>query len=194
TMTIALLPGSPAIDAGSNVAATNVGLTNDQRSTGFNRVVNGTVDMGAFESRGFTVSATGGSGQSAVFSTAFTSPLLATVSSAFAEPIVGGQVTYTATLSGASVTFTGGVTTLAATINASNQVTLNATANNIVGGPYNVSARGGGIASPATFSLTNIQSNQTITFNALGNKTFGNADFTVSATASSGLPVSFTAS
>jgi uncharacterized protein YjiK/phosphodiesterase/alkaline phosphatase D-like protein len=36
--------------------------------------------------------------------------------------------------------------------------------------------------------------NQTIAFNPLGNKTFGNAPFTVSATASSGLPVSFAAS
>ena len=34
---------------------------------------------------------------------------------------------------------------------------------------------------------------QTITFAALADKTFGDADFTVSATASSGLPVSFSA-
>ena len=38
------------------------------------------------------------------------------------------------------------------------------------------------------------KSNQTITFAALGNKTFGEADFTVGATASSGLAVSFAAS
>jgi hypothetical protein len=36
--------------------------------------------------------------------------------------------------------------------------------------------------------------NQTITFGALSNKTYGDADFTVAATASSGLAVSFTAS
>jgi len=199
TQTVPLLPGSPAIDAGDNCVtqASHCGdasisqISTDQRDVGFNRAINGTVDMGAFESRGFTVSATGGSGQSAVFSTAFSSPLLATVSSAFAEPVVGGQVTYTAPLSGASVTFTGGVTTLAVTINASNQVVTNATANNIVGGPYNVSAGSSGIAGTATFSLTNTQSNQTITFNPLANKTFGDADFPVSATASSGLPVSF---
>jgi hypothetical protein len=35
------------------------------------------------------------------------------------------------------------------------------------------------------------KANQTITFAALGNKTFGDADFTVSATASSGLAISF---
>src|SRR5207253_6045322 len=36
--------------------------------------------------------------------------------------------------------------------------------------------------------------NQTITFGPLANKTFGDPDFPVSATASSGLPVSFSAS
>jgi len=43
-----LLPGSPALDAGDNAAA--AAITFDQRGTGFPRVVNGTVDMGAFES------------------------------------------------------------------------------------------------------------------------------------------------
>src|SRR5207237_475747 len=42
-----------------------------------------------------------------------------------------------------------------------------------------------------TFTIA--KANQTITFEALANKTFGDADFNVSATASSGLPVSFTA-
>ena len=38
------------------------------------------------------------------------------------------------------------------------------------------------------------KSDQTITFGPLANKTYGDADFTVSATASSGLAVTFTAS
>jgi len=45
TKTHALLPGSPAIDAGNNAA----GLTFDQRGTGFVRVYNGKADIGAFE-------------------------------------------------------------------------------------------------------------------------------------------------
>ena len=53
TLTHALLAGSPAIDAGSNAAATAAGLTTDQRGPGFARIVNGgstaTVDIGAFE-------------------------------------------------------------------------------------------------------------------------------------------------
>ena len=49
TQTMALLPGSPAIDAGSNSLIPS-GVTTDQR--GLSRIVNGTVDIGAFESRG----------------------------------------------------------------------------------------------------------------------------------------------
>ncbi len=53
TQTIALLPGSPAIDAGSNALAvdptTGLPLVYDQRGPGFPRIVNGTVDIGAFE-------------------------------------------------------------------------------------------------------------------------------------------------
>src|SRR5207237_2151518 len=44
---------------------------------------------------------------------------------------------------------------------------------------------------PQTFNVA--KANQTITFNALANKTFADADFNVSATASSGLSVSFSA-
>ncbi len=49
TQTMALLPGSPAINAGSNALAVDAQLTTDQRGAGFSRVVNGTVDIGAFE-------------------------------------------------------------------------------------------------------------------------------------------------
>jgi hypothetical protein len=155
TQTLALLPGSPAINAGSNTIANNAGLTTDQRGAGFNRIANTTVDIGAFESRGFTISAASGTPQSTVWGNAFGSPLIATVSSAFSEPVVGGQVTYIAPGSGPSATFTGGVTTLVVTINASNQAVVNATANNNVGGPYNVVASLAGGSPSANFALTN---------------------------------------
>jgi hypothetical protein len=48
TWTMALLPGSPAIDAGSNDSVP-AGVQYDQRGPGFQRIVNGTVDIGAFE-------------------------------------------------------------------------------------------------------------------------------------------------
>jgi hypothetical protein len=46
TRTHALLPGSPAINTGSNP----LGLATDQRGTGFPRVSGAAADMGAYES------------------------------------------------------------------------------------------------------------------------------------------------
>jgi hypothetical protein len=46
TYTHALRPGSPALDAGNNAGAPAF----DQRGTPFARIVNGTIDIGAFES------------------------------------------------------------------------------------------------------------------------------------------------
>jgi hypothetical protein len=48
TLTHALMPGSPAIDAGNNAYATDW----DQRGEGFPRIVNGVIDIGAFEYQG----------------------------------------------------------------------------------------------------------------------------------------------
>jgi CSLREA domain-containing protein len=146
TQTMALLPGSPAIDAGSNAAAS--GLTTDQR--GIARVVNGTADIGAFESQGFTLSATGGSGQSAQVGTAFGQPLVVTASSAYREPVAGGQVTFTAPASGASASLSG----TPATIGANGQASVSATANGVVGQNYSVAASTAG-ASAAGFTLSN---------------------------------------
>src|SRR5262249_55376776 len=49
TQTHALLPDSPAINAGPVPVATFDGNDNDQRGDGFPRVVGGVVDIGAFE-------------------------------------------------------------------------------------------------------------------------------------------------
>ena len=52
TQTIALQVGSPAIDAGDNALAVDADgnpLAYDQRGAGFPRIINGTVDIGAFE-------------------------------------------------------------------------------------------------------------------------------------------------
>ena len=58
TATMALLPGSPAIDAGISVA----GVTTDQR--GIARPQGSAPDIGAFESRGFTLAIVTGGNQS----------------------------------------------------------------------------------------------------------------------------------
>src|SRR5262249_52479582 len=159
TETHALLPGSPAIDAGAN-CVTDVAhcgdsnipqITSDQR--GFARQAGSTVDIGSFESRGFAIAPTSGNLQSTVGNTAFAAPLVVTVSSAFSEPVVGGQVTFTAPGSGASATFPGVVTTINTSINGSGQASTSATANAIGGGPYIVSATGAGITTAANFNL-----------------------------------------
>ncbi len=96
TQSLALLPGSPAINAGNNSGAP----ATDQR--GITRPQQGTVDIGAFESRGFTLTRTSGNAQTAVVNTAFAAPLVTTVSSAFSEPVQDGVVTFAAPGSGAS--------------------------------------------------------------------------------------------
>ena len=137
TQTMALLPGSPAIDAGNN-ALIPAGITTDQR--GLPRIVNGTVDIGAFESSGFTIALTSGSGQTA--SGAFAAPLVVTVTANDSnEPVAGGQVRFTPSASGASADLTGNPATISAGGTASVTATSNA-----VGGSYTVSATARGAA------------------------------------------------
>ena len=153
TQTMALLPGSPAIDAGDN-ALIPAGVTTDQRGSGFPRIVNGTVDIGAFESSGFTINVTSGSGQSTGVLTAFPEPLVVTViANNPMEPVAGGLVTFTPPSSGASSAISGNP----ATISATGTVSVTATANAITGGSYAVSATARGITAPASFSLKNYQ-------------------------------------
>jgi hypothetical protein len=148
TQTMALLPGSPAIDAGNNALIPS-GVTTDQR--GLPRIVNRTVDIGAFESSGFTISATSGSGQSTGVNTAFAAPLVVTVTAKNRiEPVAGGLVTFTPPASGASATLTGSP----AIINGNGTASVTATANGSTGS-YTVSATATGIKTPASFSLTN---------------------------------------
>ena len=95
TQTMALLPGSPAINAGTN----GPGIpTTDQRGLG--RV--GAVDIGAFESQGFTLTLVAGSTpQTANIGTAFANPLAVSVTANNpVEPVNGGVVTFVANAGG----------------------------------------------------------------------------------------------
>ncbi|QEH34974.1 putative outer membrane protein pmp20 precursor [Aquisphaera giovannonii] len=150
TQTMALLPGSPAIDAGSNALIPD-GVTTDQR--GLPRVVNSVVDIGAFESSGFTIAVTSGSGQSTGVLTAFPNPLVATVTANNPdEPVAGGLVTFTPPSSGASATLSGSP----ATVGGDGSASVTATANGVTGS-YAVTATASGITTPASFRLTNLQ-------------------------------------
>jgi hypothetical protein len=143
TQTMPLLPGSPAIDAGTSTGAPAF----DQR--GQARV--GAVDIGAFESQGFTIAVTSGSGQSTDISTAFAAPLVVTVTANNpSEPVAGGLVTFTPPASGASATIGGSPAIISAAGTASVTVTANGFA-----GSYTVSATASGITTPASFRLAN---------------------------------------
>ncbi len=95
TKTVALLPGSPAIDAGitADYPGTTTAITTDQR--GISRPRGSAPDIGAFESEGFTLIITGGNNQSAIVGAAFANPLQVTVTANNpVEPVVGGVITY----------------------------------------------------------------------------------------------------
>jgi hypothetical protein len=180
TPTLALLPGSPAIDSGTSAGATS----QDQR--GVSRV--GAVDIGAFESRGFTINVQSGNNQTTPINTAFAA-LAAKVTSGASEPVAGGQVTFTGPAKGAGAVLGGSGNNAALTLDNNGLATASATANGTTGS-YSVLASAQG-ASSATFNLTNAKGSQTITFGALANRTYGDAPFSLSATSISGLPVSF---
>lgn len=140
TQTVPLLPGSPAINAGTTTGAS----VNDQRGVGRN----GNVDIGAFESRGFALTAAAGNNQTATVGTAFANALAAAVTSAFAEPVAGGVVAFTAPGSGASATLSG----TTATIGDNARASVSAAANPVAGA-YAITASVAGAS--ATFNLTN---------------------------------------
>jgi hypothetical protein len=111
------------------------------------------VDIGALESSGFTIAVTSGGGQSTGVLTAFSNPVVATVTANNPlEPVAGGLVTFTAPASGASATLSGSPATISSTGTAS----VTATANGITGS-YPVSATASGITTLASYSLTNYQ-------------------------------------
>ena len=144
TQTMPLLPGSPAINAGTSGAGIP---TTDQR--GDSRV--GAVDIGSFESQGFTVTVVAGSTpQSTKIGTQF-GPLAVTVTANNPiEPVNGGAVNFVAipAANGASAIF---LTTTAVISGGTASVT--AAPDNVVGS-YSVVASVSSTAT-ATLNLTN---------------------------------------
>ena len=153
TQTMPLLPGSPAIGTGSEaLAVDSLGnpLTTDQR--GAPRTLNGKVDIGAFQSKGFTVAALPGSTpQSATIGTEFANPLALSVAAVDPkEPVNGGFFTFTAmpAANGATAIYDS-----QAGVIANGQTDFVAAPNNI-DGSYSVVATASGLS--ITFQLTNV--------------------------------------
>jgi predicted outer membrane repeat protein len=153
TQTMALLPDSPAIGAGTTTdyPGTNTPITTDQRGLPLDSP---TPDIGAFQSQGFTLTPVAGSTpQQTPPGAKFANPLAVTVKAVNpVEPVNGGVVRFafaaptinigaSATLSAAAVTIAGGVASVTATANSGL-------------GNYSVTAMANG-AETARFDLTN---------------------------------------
>jgi hypothetical protein len=146
TQTTALLPGSPAIDAGASAACP----ATDQRGVAR---PGDACDIGAFESQGFALNIDGGTPQTTTVASAFAAPLEVTVVSPAGEPVgPGGAVVFTPPASGPGIS-TGAPFTLPTS--AGGAVSYAASANNL-GGAYTVIADVRGAYAPAIFSLTNL--------------------------------------
>jgi hypothetical protein len=120
-----------------------------------------------------TITATSGTPQSAVVSTAFAAPLVATVTTG-GSGTSGVVVTFAAPASGASGTFAGGGTTVTATTNSSGVATSPTFTANATTGSYTVTASAPGLSTPADFSLTNtsvVSVTKTYVFNLNGEET-----------------------
>ncbi|HEY7315511.1 MAG TPA: Ig-like domain-containing protein [Gemmataceae bacterium] len=147
TDTLALLPGSPAIEAGTAVS----GVTTDER--GVSRPQGSAPDLGAFQSQGFNLIVSGGDNQNALVNTAFTNALVVAVTPVDGvDPVAGGQLTFTAPSSGVSASLS---PANPVTIAANGTATVNASAN-ATAGSYDVTANTAGALAKVTFALTNV--------------------------------------
>ncbi|MFO0957351.1 MAG: choice-of-anchor Q domain-containing protein [Isosphaeraceae bacterium] len=145
TPTIPILPGSPAIGGG----AVNGAPTTDQR--GLPR--NGKIDVGAFQSQGFTIApAPGSNPQSTPINTAFPKPVAAAVTAKNPiEPVDGGIVQFSVTpVGGASATLSA-----ASAVITNGQAAVTATANGTTG-TYVASATSFGVGTTG-FALINTE-------------------------------------
>ncbi len=168
TQTIALLPGSIAIGAGDLLAVPD-GLTTDQR--GSPRITNGHVDIGAFQSQGFQLTASAGSDQTATVGQALTTPLTATVVANDPNiPVNDLPVTFTVVPSGNGAGLQANSYVVATGNNGQAQLT-SAVANTIPGA-YTVIAAWNGMS--VSFNLTNVAGAP-----ARINTVFGNGQATV---------------
>ena len=150
TQTHALLPNSPALDAGNNA---NAPVGNDQR--GATRIIGSAVDIGAVESQGFSLTPlVNTTPQSTNINTSFAQLLGVQVTENFTNapiPAPNILVTFTPSTSSANGIFAGNTNILTDQFGIALAPTFTA---NGIPGSYIVAASATGFK-PATFSLTN---------------------------------------
>jgi CSLREA domain-containing protein len=149
TRTFQLLPGSAAIDAGDDTACA-ASPVNNQDQRGIIRPKGSHCDIGALESQGFSLTATGGDHQTAIITTNFASPLEVNFTETGGAGLPGVSVNFVAPSSGAS-TFPAIFT---ATTGVNGVASAMAKANDTVGGPYSVVASAAGAST--NFTLENV--------------------------------------
>jgi hypothetical protein len=184
TRTVALLPGSHALRAGTPIN----GLTTDQRG----EPLDISVDIGAFQSQGFRLTAAPGTTpQSAPTGEAFANPLVVTVTARNpVEPVTGGFVNFTV-----SPNDDGAFAILSATtafIGADGRAQVFATANDITGTYTVTTSSAGGLPPPPGITLTNLPNNLVaLTFSGLADRsvTFGTATVTFTGTLAHGAQI-----
>ena len=107
TQTMALLPGSPPIDAGSNALAVDAKgnpLTTDQRGPGFPRILGHSVDIGAYEFTPLSQTISFGSLAGQTYGVA---PIMLSAKDTSGLPVSFSVISGPATLSGSVLTITG---------------------------------------------------------------------------------------
>ncbi|MEZ0299942.1 MAG: choice-of-anchor Q domain-containing protein [Candidatus Methylacidiphilales bacterium] len=171
TQTMALLPGSAALNSGNPALVGTFDQRGVQRS-------DGNPDIGAYESRGFAYIVAGGNNQSAVIGTAFAQPLV--VSLVALDPGLtdftgaSGTASITLMVPGSGPTASGVLTKPIVVSGGTASATFTLTAAEAVG-TYHVVVAGvpsGGVF----FTLTNLGIPVSILADAGQGKTFGEAD------------------
>ena len=162
TETMALLPGSAAIGAGTATS----GITADQR--GAPLPTSRAVDIGAFQDQGYTVAVSSGSPQSTLVSQPFSAPLVALLTENFASaPLPGATIEFSAPSSGASATLSAN----SAVTDASGVASVTATANPTAVHLSSLTASATGESSPALYNLTNLTNQIQPNFSGLTEQT-----------------------
>jgi len=151
--------GSSTVATGANGVATAPVFTANQLLGPYTVQASGaglTADFALTnkEGRAQTLTASGGGGQSVTVGTSFPNALRVTVTDKYGNPVSGATVLFSAPATGASCSFAGGNTAItdAAGLATSTVVTANA-----LTGQYVVTAQVAGVASSASFTLTNVR-------------------------------------
>jgi predicted outer membrane repeat protein len=181
TETIALLAGSPAINAGSSASCPGT----DQR--GISRPQGNACDIGAYEFVPSTTISVVSSANASNYGTPVT--FTATV----ADSELASAPTGTVTFKDSGVEISGCVGVALSSEIASCDVSKPGGGNHVITAEYSGnSAFTGSVSSPLTQTVN--KGSQTITFAEIAARAYGDAPFTLSATSSSGLPVSYSSS